>query len=169
MPTFKDEHTEAQRLKWLVQGQAPSKKWQNWDLNSVYIWSLIFCFVCLFWPHHMECRLLVPRPGIEPSLSLLEVWTLNHWTSREIPLFCFLLPTLCNGSWTMSKVYELLSSQDRPGDMPFCFFSLPFEALSVQPFFRWFSLSLLHYIHKWVILPASYTSSPFWVPSVHRY
>ena len=71
----------------------------------------------------MEHRLLVPRPGIEPSLSLLEVWMLNHWTSREIPLFCFLLPTLCNGSWTMSKVYELLSSQDRPGTCRFAFFS----------------------------------------------
>lgn len=160
-------------LKWLVQGQAPSKKWQNWDLNSV--WSLICCFVCLFWPHHMECRLSVPRPGIEPSLSLLEVWMLNHWTSREIPLFCFVfsfqLYVMVPGHCQRSMSSSLL----RTGQGTCCFVLFSASPLSlskhisVQPFFRWFAFSLLHYIHKWVILPASYTSSPFWVPSVHRY
>ena len=38
---------------------------------------------------------LVPWPGIKPMPPALEVWSLNHWTSREIPmywaliLFCF--------------------------------------------------------------------------------
>ena len=31
------------------------------------------------------CRILVPRPGIEPVPPALEVWSLNHWTAREVP------------------------------------------------------------------------------------
>ena len=27
---------------------------------------------------------LVPRPGIEPKPSVLGVWSLNHWTSKEV-------------------------------------------------------------------------------------
>ena len=29
---------------------------------------------------------LVPLPGIEPGPSALEVWSLNHWTTREVPM-----------------------------------------------------------------------------------
>ena len=31
------------------------------------------------------CGILVPLPGIEPSPSVLEVWSLNHWTIKESP------------------------------------------------------------------------------------
>ena len=30
--------------------------------------------------HQLE--FLVPQPGIKPVLPALEVWSLNHWTSR---------------------------------------------------------------------------------------
>ena len=33
----------------------------------------------------MVCGILVPRPGIEPTPPALEVWSLNHWTTREVP------------------------------------------------------------------------------------
>ena len=32
------------------------------------------------------CGILVPRPGIEPVPSALEVQSLNRWTAREVPL-----------------------------------------------------------------------------------
>ena len=32
------------------------------------------------------CRILVPWPGIEPRPTALEVWSLNHWTTREVPV-----------------------------------------------------------------------------------
>jgi len=35
----------------------------------------------------VACRILVPQPGIEPLLPALEVWSLNHWTAREVPKF----------------------------------------------------------------------------------
>ena len=31
------------------------------------------------------CRILVPQPGIEPKLTALEEWSLNHWTTKEVP------------------------------------------------------------------------------------
>ena len=34
------------------------------------------------------CGILAPWPGIEPMPSALAAWSLNHWTSREVPLFC---------------------------------------------------------------------------------
>ena len=36
------------------------------------------------WPHHVAHGTLVPQPGIEPVSLALEMWSLNHWTSREV-------------------------------------------------------------------------------------
>ena len=43
----------------------------------------------LFWPHQSVCGIWVPWPGIEPTSSEVEVQSLNHWTTREIPTFDF--------------------------------------------------------------------------------
>ena len=42
------------------------------------------------WLCHMVCGISVPRPGIEPPPCGLEVWTLNHWTPREVLPYDFL-------------------------------------------------------------------------------
>ena len=31
-------------------------------------------------------RILVPRPGMEPMPPALGAWSLNHWTTREVPI-----------------------------------------------------------------------------------
>ena len=33
----------------------------------------------------MACGILAPRPGIKPTTSVVEAWSLNHWTSKEVP------------------------------------------------------------------------------------
>ena len=38
----------------------------------------------------MACEILVPQPGIELVSPALEAWSLNHWTTREIPKSVFL-------------------------------------------------------------------------------
>ena len=53
-------------------------------LYSFYI--LFIYFFKIFWPHHTACGILVPRPWIEPLCSALGVWSLNHWTAREVPI-----------------------------------------------------------------------------------
>ena len=47
-------------------------------------------FVCLFLPHHTACGFLVLQPGIEPVPPAVEVWSLNHWTTKESQDFVFL-------------------------------------------------------------------------------
>ena len=42
-------------------------------------------FVCLFFGL-TACRILVPRPGIEPVPPAVEARSPNHWTAREVPL-----------------------------------------------------------------------------------
>ena len=44
-----------------------------WGLNHVL-------YFILFWP----CGILVPQPGIKPMSPVLEAWSLNHWTTREV-------------------------------------------------------------------------------------
>ena len=48
--------------------------------------TLITHMNIFFWPHHVACGILVPRPGIWPMPPALEVWSLNHWTTREVPV-----------------------------------------------------------------------------------
>ena len=47
-------------------------------------------FFFFFWPCHAACGILVPQPGIEHVPPALEAWSLNHWTSREVPMLLFL-------------------------------------------------------------------------------
>ena len=44
-----------------------------------------FNFIIIFWSHYVACRIIVPRPGIEPTPLEVEAWSLNHWTDREVP------------------------------------------------------------------------------------
>ena len=53
-------------------------------LNGVRDICVIYLFVCL--PRHAACSILVPQPGMEPVPPAVEVWSLNHWTAREVPL-----------------------------------------------------------------------------------
>ena len=42
-------------------------------------------FVC-FLLHCGACRILVPQPGIEARLLVVEVHSANQWTTREFPV-----------------------------------------------------------------------------------
>ena len=37
----------------------------------------------------MACKMLVPQPGMEPMPPAVEMWSLNHWTTREVPVVNF--------------------------------------------------------------------------------
>ena len=59
---------------------------------------LLCCYcVCFFsiWPHCEAYGILVPRPGIKSLLSVLEVWSLNHWTVRKVPIGILLCSWVC--------------------------------------------------------------------------
>ena len=45
-----------------------------------------FLFHIFSWLHHKVCGIFVPQPGIEPAAPVLEAQSLNHWTTREVPI-----------------------------------------------------------------------------------
>ena len=40
----------------------------------------------VFCPRLVAWGILVPPPGIEPIPPAMEAWSLNHWTTREVPI-----------------------------------------------------------------------------------
>ena len=46
------------------------------------------CYLSLkqkkIWPQHTACGILVPPPGIKPTLSALEAWSFNYWATKEV-------------------------------------------------------------------------------------
>ena len=61
------------------------------DLVPLFIWlyqvltAAHRTFSCIMWT--LSCGLwdLVPQQGIEPNPPVLGVWSLSHWTTREVP------------------------------------------------------------------------------------
>ena len=48
-----------------------------------FIACTLFLFI-YFWPCHVACGILVPRPGIEPTPPALGARSLNPWTTGEV-------------------------------------------------------------------------------------
>ena len=55
-------------------------------------------------------------PGMEPASPALEAWSLNHWTTREVPAQTQFLKTLCH-SFINSPKKHLLSINHMPMTM----------------------------------------------------
>ena len=58
-------------------------------LISSFKLSTCLCSGWFVWfgPHCSACGILVPRPGIEPVPPAVEARSLNHWTTREVPVW----------------------------------------------------------------------------------
>ena len=50
----------------------------------------LFLFFPFFWLLYTACEILVLWPGIKPVTLTLEVWSFNHWTTREVSKKAFL-------------------------------------------------------------------------------
>ena len=42
----------------------------------------LFMYFCLY---HGAYGILDSQPGTEPMPTAMEAWSLNHWTTREVP------------------------------------------------------------------------------------
>ena len=56
----------------------------------------------IFWLHCAACRILVLQPGIEPVPPTVEVWNINHWTTREVPKMFFKM-SFAHANWVLHK------------------------------------------------------------------
>ena len=54
----------------------------------------------------MACGLLVPQTGIKPVPPAVEVWSLNHWTAREVPIHTVLNTPSSEGFEVASAVFH---------------------------------------------------------------
>ena len=54
-------------------------------LMAIVFLSFLFIYVFIL-PYYTECWILVPQPGTEPTPSAVERPSMNHWTTREIPI-----------------------------------------------------------------------------------
>ena len=54
-------------------------------LLAFYFLAKITLFLFFSWPHRVGMWDLVSQPGIEPTFPAVEVQSLNHWMSREVP------------------------------------------------------------------------------------
>ena len=53
-------------------------------LSVIELYEYVRMYV--FRLRRMICGILVPQPGIKPMPPAVEVWSLNHWTTREVPV-----------------------------------------------------------------------------------
>ena len=80
--------------KWLIWKVIPgntSRRVRKWHRGGKYCFVFKIAFH-LFIGHSSEAlRILIPWPGIKPTLlSAIEAWSLNPWTTREVPGKCVL-------------------------------------------------------------------------------
>ena len=69
----------------LLQIPLPGVFWLFWVLKK-------YAFICLS-ALGLSCGMweLVPQPGIKPGPPALGVWSLSHWTTREVPGYSVLM------------------------------------------------------------------------------
>ena len=58
-------------------------------------------------PCHTFCGILVPQPENEPGQPELEIWSPNHWTTREFLLLLLLSICLCEWLGTEFQLWVL--------------------------------------------------------------
>ena len=76
---------------WGVEVGAEAQAGQARAIGERWRWpgSGSLCVCLLFRPCCASCRILAPRPGMEPVPLAGEVRSLNHWTAREGPVGLF--------------------------------------------------------------------------------
>ena len=56
-----------------------------WLENSFHVSEFKKKFISLIVFGCIAGKILVPQPGIKPNVPVVEVHSLNHWTSMEVP------------------------------------------------------------------------------------
>ena len=74
-------------------------KFTLFDINvttTTYCWLVFVTYIYhyyyyyYFWPCCVACGVFVPWPGIKPVSPALEAQSLNHWATREVPVYHYI-------------------------------------------------------------------------------
>ena len=103
----------------------------------------------------MVCGTLVPWPGPEPAPSALAAWSLNHWTSREVPCAQVLNPPAFPAQAAEGLFWPCFPSLHAS----VCFFSFEFVYNLTWSGHFWHSLSTLPFF-----FPSTPVRTEAWAP-----
>ena len=60
------------------------------ELDAASLFKVLHFLFKNFWSHQaVACEILVSRPEIESMHPAVKAWSLNHWSTREVPVFTF--------------------------------------------------------------------------------
>ena len=95
----------------------------SWVLHKTQLWVVLYfghsfkmpsiIFLVFFWPCHVACGILFPRPGIEPVPPAVEAQSLNHWTTREVPK----MPSTCTPLSPLPSLGQRMAHPSNSGRM----------------------------------------------------
>lgn len=81
-PLLKEKRESGNRGLLLVTGFSNVSAHKK-HLGSLFLLLLLYL---IFWLYCAACGVPVPQLGIEPVAPALEAQSLNHWTTREVPV-----------------------------------------------------------------------------------
>ena len=97
--------------------------------KQTHIFNYLFFSFLFSWQCCTACGLLAPWPGIEPPPLALEVQSLNHWTTREVPQLSSVRCHPTTSKFNVSQMEFIFSPQTCFRSCVFClsgrYLSLP--------------------------------------------
>ena len=117
-----------------LEQSGPPEKYRPLSLfysaRFICFWLCVFCFFKILYLAMLglSCSMwgLIPWPGIKPGPPALGVWSLSHWTTREVPILFFLI-----GIQLLYHVVLVSSVQQRESAL--CMHIFPPSRVSLLP------------------------------------
>ena len=106
------------------------------NFNDFHMFVQLCSCDLFIWLCYTACGIIVPLSGIEPTSPSVEEWSLNHWTTREVPKM-FSLPQ----KETLNSCYHRLSPPPAPiasiSKQPLILLSLPIDLSILDISYKW--------------------------------
>ena len=90
---------------------------------------------------HTDCEILAPRLGFEPTTAALNMWSFNHWTTRQVLIMIFSLSLsffVCLCHWAyflitgLSLFLKFVSRRNTYTYIHFCLFNNEKHSISMR-------------------------------------
>ena len=109
----------------------------SWKINHFYTSIHVIYFVNSFTFFHAPGGILVPWPKIKPVPSVVEAWSLSHWSTREVAR-CIFLSLLFFWMYNFASEGNLIETKEWGSESGKCFLPLlAFHSLHTPDAFHW--------------------------------
>ena len=80
---------------WLYLGNFQSGETKKYLYSAIFLfflsYILFYIIIIIIWLCCTTCGILLPQPGIEPVPPAVEMWSLNHRATKEVPTLPFFI------------------------------------------------------------------------------